>query len=425
MAKLLEKINRKIRKEGLGKAALHACTVASYQPLALPLRLKQRYELLTKLPQRISSVRVELALSPERYFRNMKKRTLAYLEQNHHLTVNAGAYSYKPSGPPLLYASAYAALTLHLYGEIEHITDADRQKWIQYILGFQGEDGLFRDPLIACPLADSEDWWGWRHMTLHALMALTALGGKAQKPLTILAPFEKKGFMTDWLEYRNWRLDPAGVSNEIQNYATFLQYARDFQGQAWCHDALLEIYDWLDRAQDPETGLWGNRFDDPVSLSSGVQTGYHLWLLYFYDSRPIQYIERIIDSCLKTQNRYGGYGVRLNSSACEDIDSIDPIVRFSRLTDYRRRDIKASLRKALPWLLANMNPDGGWVFRRYEAFQYGHSVMLAKREESSMFPTWFRNLALGYLAQADIAPPLSPVEWHFLRGPGLQFWETK
>ena len=62
-------------------------------------------------------------------------------------------------------------------------------------------------------------------MTLHALMALTALGGKVQKPLTILAPFEKKGFMTSWLEYRNWRLDPAGVSNEIQNYATFLQYA--------------------------------------------------------------------------------------------------------------------------------------------------------------------------------------------------------
>ena len=54
---------------------------------------------------------------------------------------------------------------------------------------------------------------------------------------------------------------------------------------------------WLDRKQDPKTGLWGNRLDTPLTLSYGVQTGYHIWLLYFSDHRPIQYTERIIDSC--------------------------------------------------------------------------------------------------------------------------------
>ena len=104
-----------------------------------------------------------------------------------------------------------------------------------------------------------------------------------------------------------------------------------------------------------------------------MQTGYHLWLLYFYDRRPIQYIERSIDSCLKTQNLYGGFGVPLNSSACEDIDSIDPLIRLSLETDYRKTEIMDALKRALPWILVNMNSDGGWGFRRYEAFQYGLS----------------------------------------------------
>ena len=122
MAKLLEKINGKIWTDGLGTTALHACRAASYRSVALPVRLKRRYDLLTKLPERIRFVRAELAVSPEGYFHNLKKRTLAYLHQNHHPNVNPGAYSYKPSGSPLLYASAYAALTLHLYGQIEHIS---------------------------------------------------------------------------------------------------------------------------------------------------------------------------------------------------------------------------------------------------------------------------------------------------------------
>ena len=119
--------------------------------------------------------------------------------------------------------------------------------------------------------------------------------------------------MAEWLENRNWQSDPAEVSNEVQNYGILLQYARDFQHEAWCQDVLNEMYLWLDRHQDPKTGLWGNGFDTSRLLSLGVQTGYHLWLLYFYDNRPIQYVDRIIDSCLATQNRLGGFGVPLNS----------------------------------------------------------------------------------------------------------------
>lgn len=422
MTNLIERINKKIKKDGLGVAALQALRVGTQYATTMPARMKRQYKIENELPERIKIIKEVLSYQPELFFEDLRKRTLSYIGKNNHHKVNPGAYSYKLGGPPLLYASAYAALTLHIYNEIENIPDADKVRWIQYFKDFQCEDGLFRDTQIACPLADEVDWWGWRHLTLHVLMALTSLGGQAEKSFSILKPFKKNGFMTSWLVSRNWQNDPASVSNEVQNYATMLQYARDFQKEAWCNDVLLEMYDWLDKMQDSQTGLWGHFFEDPVWLSNGVQTGYHLWLLYFYDNRPIQYIERIIDSCLKTQNIYGGFGVPLNSSACEDIDSIDPLVRLGLMTEYRRDDIIDALKKALPWVLANFNQDGGGIFRRLETFQYGHNIMHTKSEESSMFPTWFRTLTLAYLSKLLADNPIAGIEWQFVESPGLQFW---
>ena len=68
----------------------------------------------------------------------------------------------------------------------------------------------------------------------------------------------------------------------------------------------------------------------------------------------------------------GGFGVPRNSSACENIDSTDPLARLYFMTDYRRDEICSALKKAFFWVLVNVNPDGGWVFRRGEEFCYGH-----------------------------------------------------
>ena len=118
-----------------------------------------------------------------------------------------------------------------------------------------------------------------------------------------------------------------------------------------------------------------------------MQTAYHIWFLYFYDETQIQCIERCIDSCLATQNKVGSFGVKLNSNACEDIDSIDPLVRFYFLTDYRYNGIKKALIKAYKWVLVNMNEDRGFVFRRGEPLIYGHKLLSSKANESAMFPT--------------------------------------
>ena len=385
-------------------------------------RIQKLYETEVDLRLRLRASTMQWRMSGKKDFIDLRGRTLAYVSANAKKDVSVGAYSYLLNGPSLLYASCYAALTLHLYGEISHLSDAERQQWISFLQSHQCDDGMFRDPLIRSEEAETMDWWGTRHLTLHVLMALTALGGRATKPIRLIDQFRIQGEIVTWLEGRVWKTDPASVSNEVQNYGTFLQYARDFQGQSWCQGALDEMYTWLDRQQDPKTGLWGDRFNTSRHLSEGVQTGYHLWMLYFYDNRPLQYLDRIIDSCLKTQNRYGGFGVALNSSACEDIDTIDPLVRLYFMTDYRRDEIRFALERAYYWVLTNANPEGGWVFQRNAQFRYGHDLMTAERQQSSMFPTWFRTLSLAYLAKVLQNTPIAEYDWQFINSPGHQFW---
>lgn len=388
--------------------------------LYLPARIRQRRIMrhlslqLEGWEERIGQVRIE----------DIRTRTLSYIER---LRVDHswyGSYGYSDSqSVPVLYASTYAAMTRHLYGDLQDLADSEREQWLDFFARHQDDDGLFKDPLVENELAATEDSWGWRHLTLQVMISVTALGGIVQRPLAYLTPFLDLNNLTSWLESRDWERRPDFVSNEVQNIGAALQYSRDFHNDeraGWAVECLL---DWLKSTQDSRTGLWGGPCDTPTLLSRGVQTGYHLWLLFFYDKRPVLYLERIIDSVLATQNELGGFGVVPNSSACEDIDSIDPLIRLSLMTDYRRDEVQAGLRRALPWVFVNMNDDGGFVFRRSQEFLYGHERMSSRRDESAMFPTWFRTLSLAYLAQALPDTVVGSFDWQFPHCPGLQFFE--
>jgi len=334
-----------------------------------------------------------------------------------------GRYRYASSQQvPVLYASLYAVLARHLYGDMKNFRDDEREAWSEYICAFQEDDGLFRDPAVANEIAEIEDWWGWRHMTLHVAMALTALGTIIPRPFVFLESFFDPDYLVSWLATRDWDRRPDFVSNEVQNIGALLQYCRDFHNDARAGRVVDCLLDWLESAQNPETGLWGGSCDSPPLLSRGVQTGYHLWLLFFYDARPVKYEQRIVDNVLKTQNKLGGFGVSLNSNACEDIDSIDPLVRILAISAYRCEEVQSALRRAFKWVLANANEDGGFVFSRNEPFVYGHEHMASSENESAMFPTWFRTLSLAYLSQAVDIPGWPADGWQWIRCPGYQFW---
>ena len=259
-------------------------------------------------------------------------------------------------------------------------------------------------------------------MTMHIIMALTALGGITSRDFTFLDPLLDLDALVGWLKSRDWGNNACNVSNGVQNVGTLLQYSRAFHNNERAGRAVDCLLDWLEKTQNHQTGSWVYPSNTPKNRSLIVQTGYHFLLLFFYDKRPIRYVERIIESALATQNRLGGFGVALNSSACEDIDLIDPLVRLSMMIDYRNDEVQAVLKRALPWILANINDDGGFVFRRGEPFLYGHELMSSNAEESAMFPAWFRTLSLTYLSKVLPDACVGNFDWKFIQYPGLQFW---
>lgn len=363
-------------------------------------------------------------------FEDIRKRTLQYIERMRVGDGPYGRYRYATGmAGPTLYSSTYAAMARGLYRDLESVTAVQRREWIDYLQSHQDDDGLFRDPAILGEgwYRGDPEWCGRRHLSCHVVTALTCLGAVATRPMRFLEPFYQQKHLLAWLESRGWRDKVDYVGNEVLNLGTLLQYARDFQKEPRAAAAVETLLDWLSRHQvQPETGLWGQaEIKDPRGLSRAVQAAYHLWLLFFYDRKPIPHGERVVDQVLRTENPKGGFGWGVHgpqSSACEDIDSIDPLVRLLFLTKYRREDIRKALERAVTQVLKNQNADGGFVFVRDMKFSYGHPLMTSERNASGMFPTWFRTLSLAYLGKALPESILGGFPWQFQNCPGIQFW---
>ena len=355
-----------------------------------------------------------------------KKEILNFIERMHIPEKNYGCYKYSESQEvPVLYASCYAVLTKHLIGEMKNISVSEKEEWARYIQTFQAEDGLFKDPIIAHPgswyVPPHMEWCGWWHLTCHVIMALTALGKVAEKEFIALRPFYNEKHLKKWLENRDFnRIE--WVGNEVLNLGSLLQYERDFHNSSVAGKAVDIIMDWLDKTQDPSTGMWGNSFVTLNEKSAAYQGAYHFFLLYFYDNREIRYPERIIDFLLSMQTPKGGFGIEEITNGCEDIDAIDPLARLYFFANYRRQDIRVSLKKAYRWVLENRTPDGGFAFIKDREFFYGSNLMYSKRNEGSMFATWWRLLSLAFICQVIPDIEISKIPWQFIDCPGYQFW---
>jgi hypothetical protein len=346
----------------------------------------------------------------------------------------AGRYRYAPGcRRATLYSSTYAAMVRHLLGDLDALAEQERCAWIACFSTHQDEDGLFRDPVIfdqgwyrGDPL-----WCGRSHLSCHVITALACLGGVAAKPITWLDPWRNPDAMVRWLEGRDWGARVGWSGNEIMNVGTLLQYARDFQNDTRAGKAVTVLLEWLSSHHlNPATGVWGDvDVSDPKWRSHAVQAAYHWWPLFFYDGVRPPHVERAIDTVLTTQNPSGGFGWGVHnpadpflSSACEDIDSIDPLCRMLQLTDYRRADIVAALTRAADWVLTNQAQDGGFVFVRDRPFEYGHPELRGETNRGAMFPTWFRLLSLALIGRALPEHALGRLPWRLVGCPGMQFW---
>lgn len=335
-------------------------------------------------------------------FQRLRDNVLDFVSS---MRVDKEVYLYRYSASttvPNIYCSTYACMVNSLYGNLGSLGESERVAWIDYFKSMQSaSDGLFRDPNLVNDLFEKEDWWGARHLAVQVICSLTVLGGRPEHDFCFLEPLYSHRSMVQWLESRDWRERVDYVGNEIMNYGALLQFSRDTFGNSHAGRAVDIMIHWLTNNLNSVTGMWSEDILlNPEKLSQAVQGAYHIFPLFTYDGREYPFMEQFVDNLLLTQNRLGGFGVMLNSSACEDIDTIEPLYRLSKMTGYRSFEIAAAISRAIPWIIANMNRDGGFVFRRNVPFVYGHKEMSSKANESSLFATWFRSLALAYCTKA-------------------------
>lgn len=365
---------------------------------------------------------------------SLRKAALNFIASQKLSGGQTGEYRYSSAvSRPTLYSSSYAVLTRSLYCDLDSMAPEEKEDWIGYFNLHQDDDGLFRDPVIygrgwyeGDPL-----WCGRPHLTCHAVAAMACLGATARKPFAFLEPFYSADRLVKWLESRDWGEKVGWTGNEVMNVGVLLQYARDSHGSGKAGKAAEVLLEWLAGNHiNPETGVWGDLdISNPVWRSHAVQAAYHWWPLFFYDGYPVPFMEKAIDTLLLTQNPEGGFGWGVHnpqepykSSACEDIDSIDPLARMMKRTDYRKADIVRALERSAGWVLKNKTPDGGFVFMLDKPFEYGHSELYGEKNRGAMFPTWFRTLSLALLGKALPDHALGKYPWNFVKCPGYQFW---
>ncbi|MFC1695075.1 hypothetical protein ACFL1C_02935 [Pseudomonadota bacterium] len=337
------------------------------------------------------------------------------MDKRHEYRYSAG------STRPTLYSSAYACMITSLLGKFSSSDGREKQGWLAHFDAHQNSnDGSFFDPVVNNEHFADSDWWGGRHLALHMISAYTALGEVPRTPFGFLEQYYDINRTRNWLDACDWSSSIGhedDIDNKIMNIACLMQYQRDQWDDEKAAKAVDFFQDYLLEKINPGTGMWG-KWDtsNPHHLSRMVQFAYHLYPLFLYDGKDLPNMNEVISLTLQTQNRYGGFGAYSNSSACEDIDSIDILCRFGHLEPSRKQEIDKTLMTAAEWVLCNQVEDGGFVFRLHEPLVYGHQEMASGRNEGALFPTWFRLLSLAYLARY-----FGQEQFVINRAPGLEF----
>lgn len=318
-----------------------------------------------------------------------------------------------------LYSSVFACISLGLFNRIE-----DKQDWASYFDSHQNElDGLFYDLNTSSESYTKTDYWGARHLALIASSAYIYLGHTPKYKFKFLEQYYDRAFLQSWINTIPWdntkKLFDGDIDNKIMHIGCLLQFQRDFFDDKEASKALEYLKKELIKNLNQELGVWGY-FDSTnnYQTSRAIQFFYHLMPIFIYDNNIDSFdFEKICNLTLSTQNSYGGFSPKVNSSACEDIDSIFILLFLvDRCSSKSTQKILDSIEKAFEWIIINQVEDGGFVFKLDESFTYGHKNMFSARNTGSMFASWFRILSIAFIYNK-----LSPVncrKFNLIYSPG-------
>ena len=326
-----------------------------------------------------------------------------------------GKYKFCSNGHVTTMSSCFALFIRELLNDLENISDMDRQEWIDYLKSSQDQStGLFYDPEYnRSDLKGKHNEEYFLHQnTMFCLSALNALDSKQNYQLSFLEKYKDDEYLITWLKSLNWS-NPWLVSNNVMFIMYFLLFELETNNKSVNARYINIIFSYLDSIQDPETGYWGT--NQGSSLFNGMAGAFHFYFSYMYCNRHIQYVEKIIDSTLALQHHDGLFSPAGGGGHCEDLDAIDILVKFSQLSSYRKIEVSNSLNRAIHALLANQNLDGGFCYAklyRYSLSDWKKSIRHLYNEKNIQLKDKFLLLSIQVGKQA-LLPFIKEYRWNY------------
>lgn len=298
----------------------------------------------------------------------------------------------KSCNVPTIYSNVYGFLISEMYSLNDN---EERKAFGEYLDRHQRGDGLFFDGCYdsRCFFCGTGGW-GAQHLVPHITVACDRIRKIPRHEFKYLLPYMNKDYLIKWLDSLDYRNIWAS-SNHIMNIGVAMQFARDRMGMPFA-EAVYAMEDYLVKKINKKYGMWyEGEVHNQAQRNEMVRGAYHILPLLYYDKWDIPYADTALEQVLAAQNRWGGFDADIGSSACQDIDGVDQLIRYSMITGIRDERIISRVRKAKKWILFNQNEDGGFVFQRSREFKYGGQSTLASRaDESNLFAAWFRSLSL-------------------------------
>jgi hypothetical protein len=279
--------------------------------------------------------------------------------------------------------------------------------------------------------------------TQFALQALRLLGFR-HKSLPFLRGFESKDCLEREFDGLNWQ-NPWLESNRVMFLLYFYEHAQwlGLEGpwQARIDDGLA----WLDRAQNPSSGLWGERAD--TCVYNAIYGAYHFLFFYLHYRGEMPGAKALLQHTRGLQTREGFFAHTSGGGACEDYDCVDMLIKLGDDTD------REALLYCADSVLKSRNQDGGYAWAKKASaaplFLLGNfksqlglkenrklflqrlrgmlpggrtwrysslDALKCPMDESDVWSTWFRNLILAEIDDHFVGSTLS---WNFREFPSL------
>lgn len=318
-----------------------------------------------------------------------------------------------------LYSTVYGVSVLGLVGRLDELGEEALSRIGTFIIECQDADGLFRDPNLVSPIAETGHGWGWRHLLPHGLIALDYLGLRPKNEFRFLDSVCSGGNHVPWIR-SVFAGDVLSGSNEFMNTVVALQYARDFMSADQYGPIIDDLLEHAVRTVLPRV-VEVTRTSSRASVSNTIKTIYHVLPSVLYERELNRSLANSISRlALSTEHPVSGFGTTCVSDACEDMDTMYLLAAFACPT-FNQQHIPV-LRRALSTMMVNRTADGGFVFKRFVPFHYGQCELLrSDANQSDLFATWFRLLSFAF---ADRVVNENIDTWSFSSVPGYQHFPS-